>query len=305
MIDTPWGPIKVADAHVHFFSPPFFRSLAEQKKNADVGELLGFEVPATAEALAERWHAELDMRQVGSAMLIASVPGDVESVGTAVDLYPERFHSVVMVNPVLAGSDLRCATALAEGQIHGVFLFPAMHHYSMHDVKVHSLLSIVAGNGGGIVYVHCGMLTLGFRKKLGLPSLFDMQYSNPADLHAAALAFPHLPFVIPHFGAGYFREALLVAAQCPNVYFDTSGSHSWMKCDPHPLDLPGVFRKALDVVGPERLLFGTDSSWFPRGWVRDVFDRQVLALSEIGVSAESARAIFGGNLRRLMAPKSK
>ena len=300
MIDTPWGGIKVADAHVHFFSPPFFKALADQKHSNEVGSLLGWETPATAEALAQRWHAELDAQQVGSAMLIASTPGDVESVGTAVDMFPERFHSVLMVNPVLTGSDLRCAAALSEGEVHGIFLFPAMHQYSMHDVKVHSLLSIVAGNGGALVYVHCGMLSLGFRKKLGLSSLYDMRYSNPIDLHASALAFPHLPFVIPHFGAGYFREALMVAAQCPNIYFDTSGTNSWMRCSPYPTDLAGVFRKALDVVGPERILFGSDSSWFPRGWVRDVFDLQVLALSEVGISTEAARAIFGGNLRKML-----
>ena len=130
-----------------------------------------------------------------------------------------------------------------------------------------------------------------------------MRYSNPIDLHASAVAFPHLPFVIPHFGAGYFREALMVATLCPNVYFDTSGTNSWLRSQPNPTDLPGVFRKALDVVGPERILFGTDSSSFPRGWVRDIFDLQVLALSEVGVSAETAQAIFGGNLRRLLAPK--
>ena len=31
MIDTPWGLLPVADAHVHFFSHRFFASLAEQK----------------------------------------------------------------------------------------------------------------------------------------------------------------------------------------------------------------------------------------------------------------------------------
>jgi predicted TIM-barrel fold metal-dependent hydrolase len=54
------------------------------------------------------------------------------------------------------------------------------------------------------------------------------------------------------------------------------------------------------VVGPERLLFGSDSSWFPRGWVKGVFDDQVKALSEVGVSRATAHAVFGGNLRRLL-----
>jgi len=70
------------------------------------------------------------------------------------------------------------------------------------------------------------------------------------------------------------------------------------------MTLADVFRRTLDVVGPGRILFGSDSSWFPRGWVRQVFDTQVQALTEAGASAEMARAIFGGNLRELIASVS-
>ncbi|MGC4082696.1 MAG: hypothetical protein QM736_11430, partial [Vicinamibacterales bacterium] len=59
------------------------------------------------------------------------------------------------------------------------------------------------------------------------------------------------------------------------------------------LTLEAVFRRALAVAGPRRLLFGTDSSFFPRGWVRPVFDAQCAALSSIGISAPDAAAIFG------------
>jgi uncharacterized protein len=296
---TPWGEIEVSDAHVHFFSPPFFQSLAEQKGSDDIGFILGWEVPESSEYLADRWVVELNHNHVQSAVLVASIPGDVESVGIAVDRHPQRFHSVVMMNPLLPGADIRCASALQDGQINGIFLFPAMHRYSMEDHHVHSLLAIVAGFPGAVVYVHCGMLSVGFRNKLGLHSPFDMRFSNPIDLHAVALAFPGLHFVIPHFGAGYLREALMVADLCPNIYFDTSSSNRWMRCDPAGLDLPGVFRKALDVVGPNRLLFGTDSSWFPRGWVRSVFDVQVRAMVAAGVDAEAAQAILGRNLRTI------
>jgi hypothetical protein len=72
-----------------------------------------------------------------------------------------------------------------------------------------------------------------------------------------------------------------------------------MRCDPAVTDLAGVFRRALDVLGSRRLLFGTDSSWFPRGWVSAVFDEQVLAMQAAGVDADAAQAILGGNLRTL------
>jgi predicted TIM-barrel fold metal-dependent hydrolase len=297
---TPWGDIEIADAHMHFFSPAFFKSLAEQKGTDSVAGMLGWDEPATPEQLADRWVAEMDRNGVGHAMLIASIPGDTVSVGLAVEKYPDRFNAVYMTNPTLPSPDIRYENARSDDEVSGVFLFPAMHRYSLHDIKVFSLIQVLAGIPGSVVYVHCGVLSVGFRKKLGLPSNFDMSFSNPIDLHALAVGFPRLKFVIPHFGAGYFREALMVADLCPNVYLDTSSSNSWTRYQPQAMSLADVFRRALDVVGPERLLFGSDSSWFPRGWVSGVFDDQVKALSEIGVSRATAQAILGGNLRRLL-----
>ena len=95
-----------------------------------------------------------------------------------------------------------------------------------------------------------------------------------------------------------FREALMAADQCPNIHLDTSSSNSWMKYHPG-LTLEAVFRQALAVVGPDRLLFGTDSSFFPRGWQKPVYDAQVAALDAIGVTRDDRAKILGGNFERL------
>jgi predicted TIM-barrel fold metal-dependent hydrolase len=128
-----------------------------------------------------------------------------------------------------------------------------------------------------------------------------MRYSNPSDLHEVALRHPQIRFVIPHFGAGYFREALMVADQCPNVYLDTSSSNRWMQYEPAGLDLRNTFRRALELLGPERLLFGTDSSFFPRGWHAQIFEAQSKALYELAVSREAAQKILSENLVRLLS----
>src|SRR5947208_8572454 len=125
-----------------------------------------------------------------------------------------------------------------------------------------------------------------------------MRFSNPLDLHAIALRHPKVPFIVPHFGAGYLREALMLVDLCPNVYLDTSSSNSWMRYE--GLDLKTVFRRALQVLGPKRLLFGTDSSFFPRGWNREVFDAQTAILGELGLSDADVRAILGGNAAELL-----
>ena len=84
----------------------------------------------------------------------------------------------------------------------------------------------------------------------------------------------------------------------PNIHFDTSSSNSWIKYFPG-LTLAEVFHRALAVVGPERLVFGTDSSSFPRGWRRVIHGAQQTILDELGVEPVVVEQIFGGNFNRL------
>jgi hypothetical protein len=302
MRNSPWGELAVADAHVHFFSHHFFELLAGQKKASldEVAQLTGFEIPPPApEALAAHWAAELDRHGVQQAALIASLPGDEGSVATAVHAHPDRFFGYFMLNPLEADATARARYALDSG-MRGVCLFPAMHRYSMHDEKALAIIDEAAKTPGAVVFVHCGVLSVGIRRKLGLASPFDMRYSNPIDLHAIALRYSCVNFVVPHFGAGYFREALMLCDLCPNVYLDTSSSNSWVKYLEHGANLRQACSQAIEVAGVGRLLFGTDSSFFPRGWVHSVFDEQARLLYELGIDRQQAEQIFGGNLRRLM-----
>lgn len=300
MRETPWGPLPVSDAHVHFFSRPFFGALAAQRKLPieSLADLLDWRIPAEdPQRLAGEWAAELDRHGVAAAALIASVPHDEHSVVAARAAFPDRFLAYAMVNPADDASAVSARRAVVEGNLQGLCFFPAMHRYSMHDERLASLLDAAAGSGA-VAFVHCGVLSVGVRKKLGLPSRFDMRYSNPVDLHAVALEHPRVRFVVPHFGAGYFREALMLCDLCPNVYLDTSSSNRWMRYEAD-LDIRAVFRRALEVAGPSRLLFGSDSSFFPRGWHGAVFESQAKALYELGVEESSARLIFHDNLHRL------
>jgi predicted TIM-barrel fold metal-dependent hydrolase len=308
---TLWGDIPVADAHVHFFSHAFFAALAAQRGRPDlqdpeaavkeVARILGFTPPPPEPArLARIWAEELDRHGVDRAALIASVPGDEESVAAAIAAFPERFAGYFMVNPHSPDAVDRVEGALNAG-LQGICLFPAMHRFSIDDPHVEPILQAASTRSGVVIFVHCGVLTVGIRRKLGLASPFDMRYSNPIDLHPIALLHPKLNFVLPHFGAGYFREALMLCDLCPNVYLDTSSSNCWIRYHAPELDLKSVFRRALDVVTAGRILFGTDSSFFPRGWNASIFETQVKVLADIGVGKEDAAAILGGNLDRLLS----
>ena len=94
---------------------------------------------------------------------------------------------------------------------------------------------------------------------------------------------------------------LLVADECANVYTDTSSSNAWASRLPRPLSLAEVFERSLDVLGAERILYGSDSSFFPRGWQKDQVQTQVGVLEELGVTKDQAAGILGGNLTRLVS----
>jgi uncharacterized protein len=284
----------INDAHCHFFSTPFFASLGGDAAIAK----LGWEAPGSAEELSDRWIAELDRAGVSRAALIASVPGDAGSVGAAVRRHPGRLVGFFMADPTRPDAAVDAAQAIDADPLRGMCLFPAMQRYSIQDDRVRAIFEVAKARPGTAVFVHCGVLSVGVRKKLGLPSPFDIRFGNPLDLHAIATAYPAVPIIVPHFGAGLFREALMLADLCPNVVLDTSSSNGWIKYHPG-LTLAAVFKQALAVVGADRLLFGTDSSFFPRGWVKDVYDQQSAALNDVNAGADVRDKIFAGNFARL------
>lgn len=308
---TPFGDIEVLDAHTHLFSRRFFATLISQSPTlskeaeplARVGEITGWTMPPNDPAeFASRWKDELDKHQISAAMMMASVPNDEESIAAAVAAFSDRILGGFFLDPTKPDAEARAKRAFDELHLRVACLFPAMFHFSMAESEgARAVVSLASERPGTAVFVHCGALSVGVRKKLGLLSKFDLHYGNPLEIYKLAAEFPKANFMVPHFGAGMFREAMMLADLCPNVFLDTSSSNKWMNYEATPTDLPTIFKQALHVVGHERLLFGSDSSFFPRGWVSDVFYAQIEALVKIGASEEQAQAIFGGNLKRLLS----
>lgn len=299
--------IPVIDTHVHFFSPQFISSYAALGKERfppddSVGGLLrlmGWEMADTDPVnLGRRWVQEMDRWNIRRMALITSWLWDEDATSKAVKAFPDRLSGYVMINPTQPVAETRAHSALETFGLNGVTLFPSMHGYNASDPQVYPVYEIAA-QAGVPVFIHFGILKVGIRDKLGLTSKFDLRFSNPLDLLPVAKDFPGIPFIVPHFGCGYFQELLMVASQCPNVYVDTSSSNSWIKLAPYPLTLKDVFSKTLDVLGPDRILFGSDSTAFPKGWRQEIFETQVAVLQELGRSEEDLSKIFGGNAARV------
>ena len=141
----------VHDSHCHFFSARFFEALGREKYGSEfdpsvhqVALQLGWEAPGDAQALANRWITELNRHRVSRAALIASIPGDEDSVATAVSAYPERFVGFFLVNPAAPDGVDRARRAYEELGLRCACLFPAMHRYRLDDERVIKLFEVAS-----------------------------------------------------------------------------------------------------------------------------------------------------------------
>ena len=123
---------------------------------------------------------------------------------------------------------------------------------------------------------------------------------NPLILEDVAKGFPYLNFVIPHFGAGYMRELLLLGWSCPNIYTDTSGSNQWIKWLPCEMDKKSVLRRFIETFGTRRIVFGTDSSFLPRGFIIDYLKEWMIIANDLNLRDDDVADIFYNNGHRLI-----
>ncbi|MBD94910.1 MAG: amidohydrolase [Acidobacteria bacterium] len=296
------------DAHCHFFSARFFAALGTQTapatQNAAVAipERLGWDPPDTPERLADRWVRELDTHHVHRAALMASVPDDEESVSVAVRRHPSRLVGLSMVDPTRPDADARLTRLFDELGIRCACLFPAMHGFRLDDDVVDRVFA-AAATAGAAVFIHCGVLSVGVRRKLGLRTPVDIRLGDPLAIVPVASRYPSVPIIIPHFGAGFLKETLMAADLCASLHLDTSSSNRWLQYHPE-LTLRTVFAHTLQTLGPDRLLFGTDSSFFPRGWQRPVYETQRSILDDLDVGDDARHQILAGNFDRVFSQRS-
>lgn len=105
-----------------------------------------------------------------------------------------------------------------------------------------------------------------------------LMYGDPLWVDELAARNPAVPIVLTKMGRSIqhlFDNALVVALRNDNVYFDTVGT------------TPAHLRRAVDELGSDRIMFGTDWSATWR-WVRepgDVHQMRLATIDEAGLTA--------------------
>jgi predicted TIM-barrel fold metal-dependent hydrolase len=302
------GLFKIFDAHVHFYSNSYFRFLVRQKTNRlDINSELKslatkgrIEIPGEDPVLlAKRWIEVIDKWKIERLIIFSSIPGDEDAVVKAVNAYPTRLTGFFAVDP---NSNLLLSNAekrLKEDHLRGILLCPPLYHINVGDPWLDPLFKLCEATNA-IVYVQFGRLAIKPREFAGLQTTLNDGCTNPKDLIPVAKKYSKIRFVVPHFGAGRFEETLDVGKECANVYVDTAGSNSWMSDHPSKPDLRAVFQKFLTTFGAGRILFGSASGMFPRGYRYDIVDNQTKLIQEMRIPLADGKKIFYENAATLL-----
>ncbi len=294
--------IEVVDAHAHFFTASTLKAWSlrgrtregfEQRTRSRT-DMTSIELPDESTDVAQQWVDEMNRYGITAMGFMVGAEAYDEFL-EAKARFPGRFMGYANINPGDPEAAEKVGKAARDG-LQGIKLYPSswpeLHAYDAACYPVYE----AALKHRFPVFLHFG-ITIGGQA--------DLRHGNPLDIQVPSRDFPDLNFVIAHFGAGFFRELLLLQYQADNVYMDSSGSNSWMRYLPYDLDLRKIFERAITTGGAEKVIFGTDSTFFPRGFRINILERQYEAVRSLSegsdaiVSVEDIDAIFRGNILRL------
>ena len=245
--------------------------------------------PRSPEEQADRWLAELDrygINRVGFA-----TGGGNETLAGAVTRHPGRFIGFAHHNIFAPDAAEELDRAVTQLGLKGLkILAPALER-PVNERELYPVWETCERLGIPVL-IHFGMLGAG-------GGISWNGRDNPGLLEQVARDFPTVEFVVPHFGIQYVKELLFLCWACQNVNVDTSGSNQWTRWMPYPLTLDDLFRKFYETVGPERIIYGSDSSWFPRGYSIRYLQDQIRACRFMNMPHDDMQKIFGGNAARL------
>jgi predicted TIM-barrel fold metal-dependent hydrolase len=290
-------PGDIVDAHMHLFTLAVleemiaampqserFQRAVKDRKWGRRGE--NFDLPDLSPAEMAGWYGtRLDDAGIAKGIVVATAPS-------------EYMREFVMASDgrvsVLAAPDPRDPASVEllerehEAGFKGVKLYPVNRCYRVSDPECSPFFDKAAELGMSFI-IHYGVT---------VDPMGDLRYADPIDLSPVARDHPDISFVVAHFGAGWLDSVLKVAYQCKNVCVDTSGTNNWMDNYIPRLTLPEVFERALLALGPERILFGTDSGTTApyRKWL---MFQQRRVLEELGLSEGDRDLVMRANAVRI------
>lgn len=163
----------------------------------------------------------------------------------------------VVVNPLQPATFAQAERMLGQPQCVGIKIHPEEHGYAIADHGRE--LFALADACRAVVLTHSGEVN-----------------SLPADFLPFADAFPRVRLILGHLGCGHdgdltHQVRAIARAAHGNLYVDTSSASSIIS---------GLLEWAVDQVGADRILFGTDSPLYSAATQRARVDQAEIPLAD-------------------------
>ena len=321
-----WMPERIIDAHVHVSDPDLrVEPLTEERlRQFWVAEVTRpIRADDTERCLRTVFPGrELSCIALGSPDLAFDIEANNEYLG--VECARLGWHALIVVRPQWTAE--RVAAELDRPGVIGVKPYYTLisHDPATRDRHLEAdILDCLPHHILEVLDDRRAWVTLHVPKADRLP-----HPSNLAQIQEIRRRYPHIVLVIAHLGRCYTephaREGLPPLADDPGLYFDNSAVLN-----------PAVHRMALELLGPERILYGTDNpvfymrgrrQWEGRRYInrtsRDFHFNTVREAPEIeagytlymyealrairgacdglGLGREHVEALFHGNAQRLL-----
>ena len=227
---------------------------------------IGYRIGAhfSAEEIIE-W---MDKAEVDMAVVFPQCesPIDNEYVADSAEKYPDRLVGFAQLVPWDYDAPQELSRLTTQRGLRGLKLNPTRHGYALDRIQILDPLFEIAASRGIPIISH------------GKDDLFSMpgKFKTMADRH------PRVTLIMAHMGVDRaFNAACRVANQCPNLYLDTAGV------------APKYVKKALDAVGPEKIVMGTDAPW-------GRFELSIEAVKRSTSDKAAQKQIMGGNMKQIL-----
>ncbi len=246
--------------------------------------------PAARMASAKELIEEMDRSGVDRAVVLGfpfrSLDLCVKSnsyLAEAAGRWPGRIAGFANAPPLSPGAAAEIERCLGLG-LKGIGeLVPDSQGFDLADTGAVRPLAKLAEQHGVPMLIHLSEpVGHGYKGKSG---------TTPEKGYALARTFPGLKLVFAHWGGGLpFYELM------PEVRSDLAGAYYDSAASPFLYDAK-VFKVAVSILGPEKILFGSD---FPL--LSPLRCRREIEAA--GLSAAETGAIMGGNAARILEGKS-
>ena len=280
----------IIDFHTHVF-PPRIKKNRGKYIEADPCFALLYSRKGTKLATADELIASMDRDEVDISVILnigwTTHELCVETndyILESIARYPNRLIGFCAVQPQSIEATIAEIKRCVTGGVRGIGeLRPDMQLLDLNDTEVMVPLIEVLGKYKLILLTHAS-------EPVGheYPGKGDI---TPEVLYPLITRFPDLTIVCAHWGGGLPFYALMpeVKRALHNVFFDTAASPFLYR--------PQVYNQVIQLVGSDKVLFGSD-------WPLLTTGRLLKEINSLGLPEETRRLILSGNAQRLLNIKS-